>query len=148
MGIFDVFRRTPRNRIALFIDGPNMFRAEFSVDFDELLAVIGADGTVSIARLYVDENASAGLIRAAEAHGFAVSVTSGDVDVRLAVEATDLLQRNAIDTIAIASRDADFTPVFERAGYHGIRTIAIAPGEHGKSAALGNAADHSILLDS
>lgn len=148
MGLFDFFRGSGGRQTALFVDGPNIFRPEFTVDFDVLLDVAARSGNVRIARLFVDENASAGLIRAAEAHGFAVTVTSGDVDVRLAVEATDLLHSSAIDTLAIASRDADFTPVFEKAAHRGIRTVAIAPGTHGQSAALTNAADEAIVLES
>lgn len=147
MGLFDLIRRSSRNNIALLVDGPNIFRPEFSVDFDDLIEAASSDGSLRIVRVYLDEHASPGLIRAAEAHGFAVTITSGDVDVRLAVDATDLLHAESIDTLAIASRDADFTPVLERAAYLGIRTVAIAPGEHGKSSALVNTADVSIVLD-
>ena len=82
-----------------------------------------------------------------EAHGFAVRVTSGDVDVALAVDATELVTDGTVDTLAIASRDMDFKPALETAARHGVRTVVLAPGEHGRSEALPAVADEAVLLD-
>jgi uncharacterized LabA/DUF88 family protein len=41
----------------------------------------------------------------------------------------------------------DFKPVLEAASGRGVRTVAIAPGEHGRSEALSNVADEAILLE-
>jgi uncharacterized protein (TIGR00288 family) len=49
--------------------------------------------------------------------------------------------------LAIASRDTDFKPVLEKAGRRGVRTLAIAPGEYGRSDALRNAADDAVVLE-
>lgn len=136
-----------KDHIALLVDGPNVLREEFSVDLAAVREAVDEDGEPTIARIYLDEHASPGLIRAAEANGFEVIVTSGDVDVKLAVDATALVEGAGIDTLAIASRDADFKPVLERAAASGVRTIAVAPGEHGRSAALVNAADDAIVLE-
>ncbi|MFC6726426.1 NYN domain-containing protein, partial [Halobium palmae] len=97
-------------------------------------------------RLYVDEHATPGLIQAAEARGYEVVVTSGDVDVKLAVDATRFVVENRASTLAVASRDTDFKPVIELANAYGFRTLAIAPGEHGRSDALRNAATDSVTL--
>ena len=51
------------------------------------------------------------------------------------------------DVVAIASRDTDFKPAIEAANACGLRTLAIAPGEHGRSDALRNAAADSVTLD-
>ena len=96
-------------------------------------------------RLYLDEHATPGLIQAAEARGFEVCVTSGDVDVKLAVDATAAV--NDLDTLAIASRDTDFKPVLEHAARRGLATLAIAPGSHGRSDALRNAAHEAVTLE-
>lgn len=147
MGLLSrLFGRDPH--VALLVDGPNVLREEFSVDFASLRDVVESGYGSNALRLYVDEHASPGLIRAAEANGFEVIVTSGDVDVRLAVDAARLVESGSIDVLAIASRDADFKPAFEAAADAGVRTIAIAPGEHGNSAALRNAADEAIMLES
>ena len=135
------------DRVALFVDGPNVFREEFDVDLDDLRRAGAEFGQLGVKRLYVNEHATPGLIQAAEARGFEVVVTSGDVDVKLAVDATVLLATDRLECLAIASRDTDFKSVLEYAGARGVRTVAIAPGSYGRSDALRNAATDSITLD-
>ncbi|MCU4741998.1 NYN domain-containing protein [Halobacteria archaeon AArc-m2/3/4] len=132
--------------VGLFVDGPNVLRDEFDVDLDDLREVATDLGQLGIIRLYLNEHATPGLIQAAEARGFEVVVTSGDVDVKLAVDATALVADGSLDTLAVASRDTDFKPVLEFAGTRGIRTVAIAPGSYGRSDALRNAADEAMTL--
>jgi len=132
------------DRVGLFVDGPNVLRAEFDVDLDDVRTAAGEQGRLVLARLYLDENAPAELVRAAEAHGFEVVTTSGDVDVRLAVDATAAI--SDLDIVVIVSRDTDFKPVLERAAREGLRTVAIAPGEYGRSDALRNAAQEARTL--
>jgi uncharacterized protein (TIGR00288 family) len=134
------------DRVGLFVDGPNVLREEFDVDLDDVRAAAAAAGRPAVARLYLDERASSGLVRAAEARGYEVVVTSGDVDVRLAVDASEFVVDGRIDTLAIASRDTDFKPVLELAARRGVRTLAIAPGSHGRSDALRNAAHDAVTL--
>jgi len=99
-----------------------------------------------VTRLYLDENAPSGLVKAAEAHGYDVRVTSGDVDVKLAVDAAELVVAGDVDVLAIASRDTDFKPALELAAKRGVRTLAIAPGTHGRSDALRSAAHDAVTL--
>ncbi|MDR9380796.1 MAG: NYN domain-containing protein [Natronomonas sp.] len=134
-------------RVGIFVDGPNVFRPEFDVDLDELRDIARDEGTVSVARVYVDANAGSGLIQAAEARGFEVVTTSGDVDVKLAIEAVEAAVDEQIDTVIVVSRDTDFKPVLEIAAKRGLRTIAVAPGTHGRSDALRNVAHHEITLE-
>ncbi|MFB6171474.1 MAG: NYN domain-containing protein [Haloarculaceae archaeon] len=133
-------------RVGLFVDGPNVLRDEFDVDLDDVRAAALEEGRLIATRLYVDEHATPGLIQAAEAHGFEVVVTSGDVDVRLAVDATEFVVDDRLDVLAVASRDTDFKPVLELAGRYGCRTFAIAPGSYGRSDALRNAANRAVTL--
>jgi len=145
-----VFRRLlgrGRDDVALLVDGPNVFRDEFDVDLEDLRAAGESLGRLAVARVYFDVRAPSGLIQAAEAHGFAVRVTSGDVDVALAVDATELVTDGTVDTLAIASRDMDFKPALETAARRGVRTVVLAPGEHGRSEALPAVADEAVLLD-
>ncbi|GAB3328188.1 NYN domain-containing protein [Haloplanus rallus] len=134
-------------RVALFVDGPNVLREEFDVDLDDVREAATAAGRPATTRLYVDEHATPELIQAAEARGFEVIVTSGDVDVKLAVDLTRFAVEDRADVIAVASRDTDFKPAVETANAQGLRTLAIAPGEHGRSDALRNAAGESVTLD-
>lgn len=133
--------------VGLFVDGPNVFRAEFDVDFDDLRALAEDEGRVAIARLYLNEHATPNLIQAAEARGFEVVTTSGDVDVRLAIDSTAAAVEETIDVLVLVSRDTDFKPVLEQAARRGIRTVAVAPGEYGRSDALQNAAQHAVTLE-
>ncbi|MGB9952822.1 NYN domain-containing protein [Haloarcula marismortui] len=135
-----------RQRVGLFVDGPNVLRSEFDVDLDAVRNIAAEYGPLAVTRLYVDQNASPGLIQAAEARGFEVRTTSGDVDVRLAVDATDAAVAGQIDVLAVASRDTDFKPALEVAAREGVRTVAIAPGEYGRSDALRNAAEDAVTL--
>jgi uncharacterized protein (TIGR00288 family) len=136
-----------RGWVGLFVDGPNVLRDEFAVDLDDVRSAAERAGPLAIQRLYLDEHATPGLIQAAEARGFEVALTSGDVDVKLAVDAVEAVVAGRVDVLAIASRDTDFKPVLEVAGERGVRTLAIAPGEYGRSDALDNAANDAVVLD-
>lgn len=140
-------RFTNGSRIGVFVDGPNVLRSEFDVDLDDVRSATLEHGRPVVTRLYVDEHATPGLIQAAEAHGFEIVVTSGDVDVKLAVDAASAAVRGEFDTLSIVSRDMDFKPVLETAARHGIQTLAVAPGEHGRSDGLQNAAHTAITLE-
>lgn len=134
-------------RVGLFVDGPNVFREAFTVDLDDIRKTARTEGRLAIRRLYLDDGAPPELLRAAEARGFEVTVTSGDVDVKLAVDATEFVVADSIDTLIIVSRDTDFKPVVEVASRRGLHTVALAPGEHGSSDALANAAQAALTLD-
>jgi len=144
-------RRGPRvpgeSRVGVFVDGPNVLRSEFDVDLDDVRAAAEEYGRPAYVRLYLNEHAPTDLVKAAESRGFAVVTTSGDVDVKLAVDATAAAVEDDIDVLAVASRDSDFKPVLEAAAERGLGTVAIAPGEHGRSDALRNAAQDSITLE-
>ena len=146
MGLLGGLLGNGSTRVGLFVDGPNVLRSEFDVDLDELRAIAGEEGALALTRLYLDEHATPELIQAAEARGYGVVTTSGDVDVRLAVDATAAAVEGAVDVLVVASRDADFKPVLERASREGLRTVAIAPGTHGRSDALRNAAQHAVTI--
>ncbi|MFT4921284.1 MAG: hypothetical protein ACI8XM_000481 [Haloarculaceae archaeon] len=147
MGLLDRLRGTAGGRrVGLYVDGPNVLRDEFDVDLDEVRALASEEGSVAMARLYLDEHATPELIKAAEARGFEVVTTSGDVDVRLAVDATAAVTGELLDVLVVVSRDADFKPVLERAAGQGVKTVAVAPGSYGRSDALRNAAQRATTL--
>ncbi|MFB6119443.1 NYN domain-containing protein [Halosegnis sp.] len=134
-------------RVGLFVDGPNVFREEFDVDLDDVRERARQKGCLAVHRLYLDDGAPPELLRAAEACGFEVVVTSGDVDVKLAVDATEFVADGSLDTLVVVSRDTDFKPVVEAASRRGLRTVAIAPGSHGSSDALANAVHEAVTLE-
>jgi uncharacterized protein (TIGR00288 family) len=134
-------------RVGVYVDGPNVFREEFDVDLDDVRAAAETEGELAVKRLYLDDGAPPELIRAAEARGFEVVVTSGDVDVKLAVDVTEAVVDETVDTLVVVSRDTDFKPALEVANRRGVRTVAVAPGEHGRSDALRNAAHDELTLE-
>ncbi len=136
-----------KRRVALFVDGPNVLREQFDVDLDDVRRAAEDAGRVVRARLYLDEHATPGLIQAGEARGFNVVVTSGDVDVKLGVDVATTAADGGADVIAVASRDMDFKPALEAAAARGLHTLAVAPGRHGRSEALANAAQDAVVLD-
>ncbi|WP_255195470.1 NYN domain-containing protein [Halorarius litoreus] len=144
-GLTGGIQREPR--VGVFIDGPNVFREEFDVDLDDIREAAESEGRLSLKRLYLDDGAPPELIRAAEARGFEVVVTSGDVDVKLAVDVTETVVDDDIDTLVVVSRDTDFKPALEVANRRGVRTVALAPGEYGRSDALRNAAHDELTLE-
>jgi uncharacterized protein (TIGR00288 family) len=146
MGLLDVVCGDSGRRVGLFVDGPNVLRKEFDVDLDDLRAFAAEEGRPAVVRLYLDEHATPDLLQAAEARGFDAVTTSGDVDVRLAVDATAAAVGGTIDVLVVASRDTDFKPALERAARHGVETVAVAPGTHGRSDALRNAAQRAVTL--
>jgi uncharacterized protein (TIGR00288 family) len=146
MGLLDRFGGGGSKRVGVFVDGPNVLRSEFDVDLDDVRELARGEGAVALARVYVAANASGGLIQAAEARGFEVVTTSGDVDVKLAVDAMAAAAEDRFDVLAVASRDTDFKPALEAAAARGVRTLAIAPGEHGRADALRNAAQDAVTL--
>ena len=129
-----------RRRVALLVDGPNLLRDEFDVNLEDVRSVAEPD----VARVYLDNRASSGLIEAVETNGMEPVVTSGDVDVRLDVDATAYALEGF--DIVIATRDADFKPALERANAEGAHTKVIGVPEC-FSSALESVADEVVMLD-
>src|SRR5665647_679484 len=138
-------REKARKGIGLLVDGPNMLRKEFQIDLEEIRNTLKEFGDIKVGRVYLNQYASEKLVEAIENQGFEPVVSSSDVDVRLAVEATELIFNPNIDIIAIVTRDADFKPVLSKAMEHGKETI-IFGAEPGFSTALKNLADVVVIL--
>jgi uncharacterized protein (TIGR00288 family) len=138
-------RESAHKGIGLLVDGPNMLRKEFQIDLEEIRNTLKEFGDIKVGRVYLNQYASEKLVEAVENQGFEPVVSSSDVDVRLAVEATELIFNPNIDIIAIVTRDADFKPVLSKAMEHGKETI-IFGAEPGFSTALKNLADVVVIL--
>jgi uncharacterized protein (TIGR00288 family) len=128
------------SRVALLLDGPNLLRDEFDIDLEDVRAASEPD----IARVYLDHRAPPALVEAVETNGMEPVVTSGDVDVRLAVDATAYALEGF--DIVVATRDADFKPALERANAEGAHTTVVGVSDC-FSAALASVADETVMLD-
>ncbi|MDY6761444.1 MAG: NYN domain-containing protein, partial [Candidatus Nanohaloarchaea archaeon] len=100
-----------RNNIALFMDGPNILRNEFDVDLDALRGQLEERGSITVAKVFLNQYASDKLIEAVVSQGFEPVLGVGeaededsDVDVYLAVAAMEAIVRDDIDTIVLATR--------------------------------------------
>ncbi|MCD1294525.1 TIGR00288 family protein [Methanocella sp. CWC-04] len=135
-----------RKRIALLVDGPNMLRKEFQIDLEVVRDIMKRYGDIKVGKVFLNQYASDKLVEAIENQGFEPIIGSGDVDVRLAVDAMELVFNQNIDTLAIVTRDADFKPVLSKANMYGKETIVFG-AEPGLSIALKNVADYVIVFD-
>ncbi len=136
------------NNVALFVDGPNMLRKEFSVDLRELKRRVQKYGRIIVAKVFLNQFAPEKLIEAIINEGFeSVMILAeqgedtSDIDVGMAVTAMDVLLTKDIDTLAIATRDADFLTLIQKAKEYGKRVVVLG-AEPGFSACIRNAADY------
>ncbi len=135
-----------RKGIALLVDGPNMLRKEFQIDLEVVRDILKRYGDIKVGKVFLNQYASDKLVEAIENQGFEPIVGSGDVDVRLAVDAMEQVFNQHVDTIAIVTRDADFKPVLSKASMYGKETIVFG-AEPGLSIALKNVADYVIVFN-
>ena len=144
-GIFGP-KKPATKHIALLIDGPNVIRKDVRLDLVQVKHEVEKHGTIKVAKIFLDQYASDKLIEAMTNQGFEPIITTGDVDVTMAVEAVVQSFNPAIGTIALLTRDIDFRPVLVQAKELGKKTIVIG-NEPGFSVALRNTADVVIIAE-
>jgi uncharacterized protein (TIGR00288 family) len=140
------FLRKDKPDVALLVDGPNIIRKDFSVDLAQIRKEVKKYGNIRISKIYLDQYASDKLIEAMINQGFDTEITSGDVDVTMAIEAMEYVLNDDIDLIALMTRDTDFRPVLVKAKEKGKKTMIIGT-ELGFSAALRNTADRILIFN-
>jgi len=144
--VLDRFKKKKEKNIAVFVDGPNMLRKEFNLDLGKVKNTIRKFGNIKIGKVYLNQFAPSKLVEAIINQGFEVSVCVSDIDVIMAVEATETVINESIDIICLVTRDSDFLPAIIKAKQHGKDTIVILVDES-SGAALKNAADYVVVLD-
>lgn len=139
-------------RVGLFVDGPNMLRKEFMIDLAELRKIVQKFGRIVIAKVFINQFAPSKLVEAILNEGYeSVMVLAeeeeelSDVDVALAVAVMEAVLTKDIDTVALATRDADFLPVVQKAKEYGKKVVVLG-AEPGFSSSLQNAADYVEIL--
>ncbi|MCX6814535.1 MAG: TIGR00288 family NYN domain-containing protein [Candidatus Aenigmarchaeota archaeon] len=136
--------------IAIFVDGPNIIRKEFSIDLDELRKMVQKYGRIVTGKVFLNQFASDKLVEAVANQGFEPSIMlagekNADVDVSVAVAVMEAGYDRNIDMIAVASRDADYLPAIQAVKKLG-KEVLIIGAEPGFSKALQRAADHVEIL--
>ncbi|CAB49005.1 TIGR00288 family NYN domain-containing protein [Pyrococcus abyssi] len=132
--------------IGLIIDGPNILRKEFGIKLEDIKKALERIGKIRVAKVVLNQYAPQGLIEAVVNQGFEPIIVAGDTDVRMAIEAMELIYNADVDVIALATRDADFLPLISEAKRKGKETVVIGV-EPGFSVALQNAADYIIKME-
>lgn len=136
---------SPQKRLAVFVDGPNLLRKEFGIDLDTIKKEAQKFGSIKIGKVYLNQFASDKLVEATVNQGFVPVVSTTDVDVVMACDATEAAFNESIDTVIFATRDSDFLPALIKAKEHGKETIAMM-AEEMSAAALKNTADKVVFL--
>ncbi|HLC36415.1 MAG TPA: TIGR00288 family NYN domain-containing protein [archaeon] len=131
--------------IAVFVDGPNILRKELGISLEEITETIKKFGTIKIGKVFLNQYASQKLVEAVVNQGFEPIVTIGDVDVSMAVDATEAVFNPLVDTIALVTRDSDFLPPVIKAKTYGKTTIVVL-SEEASGVALKNTADHVVVM--
>ena len=144
LSLENIFKKKTKD-IALLVDGPNVIRKSLKLDLMKVKKEVQKHGNLRVAKIYLDQYASDKLIEAMVNQGFDTKITTGDVDVTMAIEAMEFVLDKNIDTVALMTRDTDYIPVLVKAKAHGKRTIIIAT-DVAFSAALRNTADVVIIF--
>ncbi|WP_297069033.1 TIGR00288 family NYN domain-containing protein [Thermococcus sp.] len=134
-----------KKSIGLIIDGPNILRKEFGIKLEDIMEALEKVGKVRIAKVVLNQYAPQGLIEAVVNQGLEPIIVAGDTDVRVAIEAMEMIYNSDVDVIALATRDADFLPIINEAKSRGKETI-VTGTDPGFSVALQNAADYVIKM--
>ncbi|MCX8197278.1 MAG: TIGR00288 family NYN domain-containing protein [Candidatus Micrarchaeota archaeon] len=143
--IKSILQRKKKDRnIALLIDGPNVIRKDVRLDLVQVRKSVEQYGQIKVAKIFLDQYASDKLIEAMTNQGYEPIITTGDVDVTMAVEAMVQVYNPHIQAIALMTRDIDFRPVLVKAKELGKETIVVG-SEPGFSVALRNTADIVII---
>jgi uncharacterized protein (TIGR00288 family) len=138
-------------KLAFFVDGPNMIRKEFNLDLKDLKRRVEKYGRIIIGKVFLNQFASEKLIEAVANEGFETVIALGDpeqktdVDVSIAVHAMEAINNPDIEVIALASRDADFLPLIQKAKEKGKMTVLVTV-ESGLAVSLKHAADYVEML--
>ncbi|WP_048150050.1 TIGR00288 family NYN domain-containing protein [Palaeococcus ferrophilus] len=138
--------RIPEKKVGLIVDGPNILRKEFGLKLEDVKAAIEKVGRLRIAKVVLNQYAPQGLIEAIVNQGFEPIIVAGDTDVRVAIEAMELIYTSDMEVIALATRDADFLPIVNEAKRVG-KEVVVVGIEPGFSVALQNAADYVIKME-
>ncbi len=142
-----LLKKEKEKNIAFFVDGPNVIRKEMNLDLEAVRKKVGKMGRVKVCKIFLDQYASDKLIEAMTNQGYQPVITTGDVDVTMAVEAMEQVFNPNIDIIALMTRDIDFRPVLVKAKELGKETIVVG-AEPGFSIALKNTADVVLMAES
>ncbi len=118
-------------RIAVLFDAENTACSTV----EQVLRQLRQIGTVQSACAVGDFSNLAGWVDCAREHGIdlvlqpSLGKGKNSADIRLAIEAMDLIHRSRLDTVALVTRDRDFAPLAFRLRESGIVVLGFSPDE-------------------
>lgn len=144
-GLLGQAQKKRSKQIALLIDGPNSIRKGMGIDLREVRKELQKYGDIKVAKVYLDQYASDKLIEAMVNQGFEPEITTGDVDVTMAIEGMEYVLDKDTDVLALMTRDTDFTPLLRKAKKYAKKAVIVA-NDTAFSVALRNTADLVIVM--
>ena len=145
MGRLKKLRPSKDKSLAVFVDGPNILRKELGIDLEMIKKEVAKNGSMKVGKVYLNQFASQKLVEAVVNQGFEPVISTTDIDVAMACDATEMIFNDSIDALVFATRDSDFLPAVVKAKNKGKETIAIM-GEEMSAAALKNTVDKVVFL--
>ncbi|MGV8176510.1 MAG: TIGR00288 family NYN domain-containing protein [Candidatus Bilamarchaeaceae archaeon] len=146
MDFFNLFGKKNHHNIAVLVDGPNTIRKSVNIDLKRVKAELSRFGRIRVGKVYLDQYASEKLIEAMVNQGFDTRITTGDVDVTMAIEGMEYLLDPKIDIVALMTRDTDYLPLISKARERG-KYVFILATDVAFSVALKNSADVVIIFN-
>jgi uncharacterized protein (TIGR00288 family) len=131
--------------VGLFIDGPNMLRKDVNIDIHKIMRKCNDYGNVVIKKIYFNKHATQGLINAMKRESLEIIITEYDVDMHMAIDASEAVFGGKIDVLILLTRDTDYLPLLVKAKKKGILTVVIGTGL-GFSVALKHTADKVVFI--
>lgn len=134
-------------KIALLVDGPNMFTAGFK----DIRETVKKYGELTLAEIYLTKDVPVGLYDQVMCNGYKPVIESfKDVDTALTSRLTEIAcspRYKHVNLIALAAMDGDYIPAVHKAKEYGKKVLMVGLSTDGNSTALKTLADYFETVD-
>ena len=135
-------KKTLDFKIAMLMDGPNMFTA----DINEVHDAIDSYGKIAIKEIFLTKQSPGTLLDFYLHQGYQPVFNSlKDVDTALTVRASEIIcspRYQDIGLIAIVARDSDYLPLIHKSKLYDKKILVVGMYDEGMSMALKDNADY------
>ncbi len=135
-------------KITIFVDAPNILRTVkgHRVKLEDIDEVANFLGAVVEKKVFLNQNASNGLLDAVVNSGYLPVVSTGDIYITMGIHAVEQCHKGISDLALICSRDARVSPILMKLKEKGTE-VAVAGFDPGFSVAVKSLADHVFELN-
>ena len=102
LSVLEKLRRMLPNKdksLAVFVDGPNILRKELGINLEMIKKEALKNGSIKVGKVYLNQFASQKLVEAVVNQGFEPVISTTDIDVAMACDATEMVFNESIDTL-------------------------------------------------